>query len=261
MAVKPELAGAAMLMLGVAATAPSAYADGTISACGATITAAGDYAVTTNLTSSSDGDEACVKINASDVGIDLQGHMITATEAASGGTAIGTYAGGARNIIIANGTIQGFYNAIALSGTVHVTIAKMNLIENNLALSAFGDDVVVIDSQANNNERGGMHFHGANNIVVNSQANNNHGEGYGMSFTASNNTVINSQANGNQGSGIDISGPDNLLSGDTANDNKIGISVVCRSNLFGNSAHGNPGGDIVTSGSPACTRLDNAPAP
>jgi len=48
---------------------------------------------------------------------------------------------------------------------------------------------------------------------------------------------------------------------DTANGNgEVGIDVVCPSNLFGNAAQGNAGGNIVTSGT-GCARLDNNPAP
>jgi hypothetical protein len=267
MAMKPALAGAAVLLLGVAATAPAAYAGGTISACGVIITTAGNYTVTTNLTSSS-GNKPCIGIAASDVGIDLQGHMITATGAASGGDAItDNFPGGgvSRNVIIANGTIQGFSEAIFfIVGASFVTIEKMNLIENGLGFASFGEYNFVIDSQVNNNQRG-MIFNHSHNVVINSQANNN--AEVGMAFLGSHNTVVNSQANGNKGgSGIGISGgSDNLVSGDTADDNNIGISVVCPSNLFGNSAHDNTSGDdIVTSvpsGSLSCTRLDNTPAP
>jgi hypothetical protein len=52
------------------------------------------------------------------------------------------------------------------------------------------------------------------------------------------------------------------VAGNTANTNgDAGISVVCPSNLYGNTAIANSGGNIVTSGTPACTRLGNNPGP
>ena len=91
------------------------------------------------------------------------------------------------------------------------------------------------------------------NTVSESQANNN-GE-VGMSFEGgSGNTVTDCQANGKEGPAIfleanpgSLAGADTLLSGDTANGNGAqGISAFCPSNLFGNTARGNTGGDIVT---------------
>ena len=53
MITKTGLAVAALLLLGIAATAPVAYASGTISACGATVSTSANYTVTTNLTTAS----------------------------------------------------------------------------------------------------------------------------------------------------------------------------------------------------------------
>jgi hypothetical protein len=65
----------------------------------------------------------------------------------------------------------------------------------------------------------------------------------------------------NKGYGIFFNGSGNLLSGIGASSNgSIGISVVCPSNLYDNTASGNSGGNIVTSGN-GCARLGNSPPP
>jgi parallel beta-helix repeat protein len=118
----------------------------------------------------------------------------------------------------------------------------------------------ISDSVANSNGVDGMRFEGDTNTVVNSHAVANGDNG--MFFAHGDNTITDSNANDNAGDGIFIGRSGNTLTGNIANNNgKAGISVVCPSTLSGNTANGNPDGGIVTSGSPACNRFGNTPAP
>jgi hypothetical protein len=108
---KTALAVATLLLFGIAATPPAAYANGTISSCPTAIpaTATGTWTVTTNLTAAVTVN--CITVYASRVAIDLNGHSITGPGT---GTGDGIIDSGScmpscqQNIIIATGTIQGF---------------------------------------------------------------------------------------------------------------------------------------------------------
>jgi len=111
MTMKTALALAALLLLGIGATPPAAYAQ--ISSCSYTASTAGTtYTVTTNLRTAAT--TPCITITASGVAIDLQGHTISGTGSAST-SGYGITDGSScvsppcqQNIIIANGTIKGF---------------------------------------------------------------------------------------------------------------------------------------------------------
>jgi hypothetical protein len=328
MIMKTPFALAAMLFLGIGATSPAAYADGTISACPTVIpaSATGTWTVTKNLTAAPNTN--CITYYASSIVIDLQGHTITGSPSTrSGGSGItdldvqscgDPFVGACQqNVIIANGTITGFDTNIFLLLTKYVTISNVKVLnarqtgifieQDNVVVTAtkannnpgfgmefIGSNITVSDSEANANGFTGIIFTGgregaaSNNSVSNTQANGN--RGFGMSIESANSTVYNSQANANGAGvdligvgstitnsqandniGVDVSGiigvgisarvPGILLTGNTANSNQgAGISVVCPSNLYGNSAKGNTGGNIVTS-STGCVFLGDKPAP
>jgi parallel beta-helix repeat protein len=119
---------------------------------------------------------------------------------------------------------------------------------------------MVIDSIADHNMNNGMYFPEVFATVVNSTARNN---GYGgIFFDNYLESAINNVANKNGSVGIEISTGEanSLVSGNTANRNHVGIALpACDSDVFGNTALGNLGGNLVTSGSPAnsCLLLDN----
>jgi hypothetical protein len=299
---KTVLVLAAPLLLNVAATSPPAYAAGTISRCPTTITSPGTWTVTTNVTAAAGVN--CITVDANGVAIDLRGHVITGSGLSSGIVD----RGGQTNLVVANGTLTGFNQAINLGHTSHTTISNITVTNTGTSGIHIGADYgVVTDSQANNNQRYGIYFDGSNNTVSNTVANNNGWSGItflppssnntvsnsvayangldGMVFGGTSNTVSNSPAIGNGNNGMVFDDGDNQITDNQANNNKagdgvvigksgnsltgnvangngsIGISVVCPSNLYDNTATGSPGGGIVTSGSPACARLDNSPTP
>ena len=66
----------------------------------------------------------------------------------------------------------------------------------------------------------------------------------------------------NKGNGIVFSYAGDSVTGTTAKNNTSqGIVVPCASNLVGNTATGNPDGNIVPPPGSGCTRLNNNPAP
>jgi parallel beta-helix repeat protein len=290
------LALAVVLPVGIGAISPAADAAGTISACPTTISSGGKWTVTTNLTAAAGVN--CITVAADRVVIDLQGYTITGS-----GFSSGVITDGSRNnIIVANGTIIGFNQAINLcpANCTYITVSHVTVMNTGFSgIDISGDYGVVSDTQANSNGTYGIYFYGNNNTVYNTVANNNgqygiaflqsstnntvsnspaYGNGvdgmifagsnntvinsqavgngqHGMNFEAANNTITDSQANNNKADGILIGGSENLLTGNVANSNgSVGISIVCPSNLYGNIANGNPGGNIVTSGTPDCAR-------
>jgi parallel beta-helix repeat protein len=263
------LALAILLALGIWATSAAAQ---TISDCGE-VTDPGTYTVTTDITAPADTN--CITISASGVAIDLQGHTIRGS-----GFSSGIFGRGGQHIIIANGTITGFNQNINLEADF---LSISNIIVTNAGFSGItnnsGNFTVVTDVQANNTGVHGIYFYGNNNTVSRTTASENghygiaflqesntntvidstaNGNGLGgMFFANGNSTVIGSTANENTSDGIFIGGSNNVLTDNTANGNTSqGISVVCPSNLYGNAAQGNPGGNIVTAGT-GCVLLDN----
>src|SRR6266478_5953319 len=267
---KTALRRVALLVLGIAAISPAAYADGTISACPTTVTGPGTWTVTQNLTATG----TCITIQGNGVAIDLQGHTITAlgTGADFGITDSGSCASPPcqQNIIIANGTITGFFIGIGLENTDYATIANMTVIggrpwgirlrahsvitdskaNGNAGAGIFSDGTVTVsNSQANNNGVVGMAFN-QSATVSNSQANNtkclvteiSFPCGDGMQFRTGGGTVNNGQANGNAGggmdflgvgSGIDFLGGGNTVNNSQANGNKAnGISIDGSGNVL-----------------------------
>ena len=269
---KTTLVLAILLPLGIGVTSPAAQ---TIAACGP-VTAPGTYTVTTDITAPADTN--CITIAASGVAIDLGGHTISGSGFSSGIIDDGQ---SRANIIIANGTITGFNQNINM-GVDYLSISNITVVNAGFSgISNAGSYAVVTDTQANNNGLYGMYFYGNNNLVYSTTANYNgqygiaflqqsatntvsegiaNGNGIsGIYFTNGNSTVTNSRANGNTtGDGIFVGGSNNLLTANTANGNGAhGISVVCPSNLYDNTAQNNPGGNLVTPGI-GCVLLNNA---
>ena len=217
---KTALRHGALLVLGIAAISPAAYADGTISACPTTVTGPGTWTVTQNLTATG----TCITIQGNGVAIDLQGHTITAlgTGADFGITDAGSCASPPcqQNIIIANGTITGFFIGIGLENTDYATIANMTVIGSRPWGIRLRAHSVITDSQANQGVGGkdAMLFLGDHNTVNNSKANDNLGTG--IAFAGNDNTVNNSKANGNAGAGIFSNGTV-TVSNSLANNNGV----------------------------------------
>jgi Right handed beta helix region len=238
---------AALLFLGIGAIAPAAYADGTISACGAVIpsTATGTWTVTKNLAGT--GNVPCITVSASGVAIDLHGHIIIGPGTGAFGYGINDSNCASppchHNIIVANGTIKGFSLGIALS-TEYATVSNMILTQNGTGLQL--NQGTVDKTQANNNGTGMIV--GDASTITNSQANNNVEFGIGLggsNIVSSGDTVSNSQANGNGIVGMLFDTDGNTVSNSQANGNGFdgGMNFDSINNTVTNSqANGNKGG-------------------
>jgi len=147
------------------------------------------------------------------------------------------------------------------NGTTGIDFDFINLVVNEYN--------TVTNSPANNNGYAGIVSLGRNTTITNSQANGNGTTASPLTGSAGINllyggdTITNSPVNGNKFDGIVISSlpivgsSENFLTGDTVKGNGgVGITVVCPSNLFGNTAQGNTGGNTSFSGT-GCVELDN----
>jgi Right handed beta helix region len=230
MITNTALALAALLLLGIGAIPPAAYAFNytlnTIKTCGGVIPsgATGTWIVQKNLMNTSSSVN-CITIEASGVAIDLHGYTIKAPGGV-GESGYGITDGRSctpscqQNIIIANGTIKGFNEGISLSSTEYVTIANMNVKENEYGIYLLQNYAAVTDSQVDNNMADGMSFNGSYNTVSRSAANNNGGNG--MVFLGSNNTINNSPANGNGQTGMSFyNSINNTVDNSQANGNEV----------------------------------------
>ena len=273
---KTTLALAILLPLAIGATSLAAQ---TISDCGP-VTAPGTYTVTTDITAPPDTN--CITISASEVASTCR--AIPSAEAGflPGSSPVFDGTAPLQNIIIANGTITRFNQNINLIAD-YVLISNITVVEgDSLGSATRGSVNVVTDTPANNNGLFGMYFYGNNNTISGSTANNNGHYGIaflqesatntvingtandnglgGMFFTNGNSTVIDSIANGNASDGIFIGRSNNVLKGNTTNGNTSqGISVVCPSNLYGNTAQDNPGATLLTPGTGYVLLNNDAP--
>lgn len=260
MIIKNALTLTALLLLGIGAISPAAHAAGTISACPTTITSAGKWTVSTNLTAAAGVN--CITVSADRVVIDLQGYTITGSGFSSGVINSASH----NNIIVANGTIIGFNQAINLgiAPCNYVTVSHVTVMNTGFSgIDISGDYAVVTDSQANSNGTYGIYFYGNYNTVYNTPANNNGQDGIaflqsssnntvsnspaygngvdGMIFAGTNNTVVNSQAVGNGQHGMNFNVGSNTITDSQANNNKAdGILIGGSENLLtGNVANSN----------------------
>jgi hypothetical protein len=289
-------AGFAVILALICETAPAQGAGPTaISACPYTVTAAGNYVVTRDLTASGD----CINIISGQVTIDLQGHSITG----NGTKGVGIL-GGADHIVVTNGKIQKFYDGIYFVDSFHV-ISQMTVernVEYGIHLDSYystvtdtvvsengsigilgylgGAFLTVANVQANNNAGDGMRL--STSTVANSEANGNGGVGIGLNQGGSfvinattrgnagdgvwlgnvGNSVTISEASNNGGNGISIPNggaldSSNSVTGNVANNNgEAGIFLACRGNAVDNRTGGNARGNLVTSDS-TCVLLNN----
>jgi len=181
--------GALALLL---AASPS-RADTPVSACG-TLSSAGNYFLTTNLTSAS----TCIIVAHEGVSLDMKGHTITGN-----GTGDGITDGGVSfaSMAIANGKIRNFDVGIGLDLSCCVVIRNVDSSNNADTGVLIGDCCSTLDSvKANNNGTVGIVASDCCYTLNNIQANNNGGGG-GIVETGCCTTVANSTISGNGGAG------------------------------------------------------------
>jgi hypothetical protein len=117
----------AMVFLAALSTAANTYAACTaITSLPRTLTSAGTYCLTGNLSASITGTNSAITINVDNVVLDLAGYQITNTAVGQGK---GIYAKGRNNIIIKNGKMNNFDKGIEFASDAPAIINKNILID------------------------------------------------------------------------------------------------------------------------------------
>jgi hypothetical protein len=268
------LLGAVVLLL----SASPSRADTAVSSC-QTLSAAGNYFLTKNLTSSG----TCITVASEGVSLDMKGHSITGN-----GSGDGITDGGVQfeSMAIANGKISHFANGIGLGKSCCVVIRNVNSSNNTGTGILVGTCCGTLDAvTANNNGadgidafdccytlnnvqssgnagggvitanccttisnstvtgNGGIGVSGTGccNFLISSTVQKNGGDGADMSGCC--NFVVNSMVTLNMGIGISLTGDDNLVTGTNSSSNSgDGIFLATDENQITNSqAKGNGG--------------------
>jgi hypothetical protein len=268
MSLERGFRGYALATLGALAlllAASPARADTAVSACG-TLSAAGNYFLTTNLTASG----TCIVIGSEGVSLDMKNHTITGN-----GTGDGISDGGGHfeSMAIANGKIRNFSVGIGLDTSCCVVIRNVDSSKNTDTGVLVGTCCGVLDSvtansngsvgimaldccyslnnlQVNNNGAGGgIVTTSCCTAVTNSTVSHNGGDGVFGSDCC--NFVINSKVQQNTGDGVDLtSNCCNFVVGSTVVLNTgDGVHLTNDDNLVsGTNASGNGGDGIFLSG-------------
>ena len=258
----------ALGVLGVLAmllTASPSRAATAVSSCG-TLSAAGNYFLTKNLTATS----TCIVIGSEGVSLDMRGHTITGNGTGDG---ISDGGGSFESMAIANGTIQRFNVGIGLDTSCCVVIRNVDSSKNTSTGILVGHCCSTLDSvSANNNGTVGIVTNDCcytlNNVTVNK---NGPGGGIvaggnGCCTTLFNGTVsgnkgpglfmegccsflISSFVSGNTGDGVDMNDCCNFVvnSGVSLNTGK-GISLIESDNLVSNTDVSSNGSDGISLG-------------
>jgi hypothetical protein len=268
----------AIAMAGAVFAGPDAMADTAVSSC-QTLSAAGNYFLTTNLTATGD----CIHITSDGVALDLKGHTITGD---GSGAAINDDGFSLDSFAIGNGKIRHFDEGIDMGSSCCGAINNVDS-SNNTSTGIFvgdccgtlnsvkannngGAGILALDccyeinkAQVTGNGAGGIVSSGcctsvtggtaANNTgvgiagdeccnsVVTSKVQNNTGDG--VIFTDCCNQVLNSTVSGNGGKGIDLEGDDNQVTNSKVSGNAgDGIHLRTHDNQITNSQSNSNGG-------------------
>jgi parallel beta-helix repeat protein len=200
-----------------------------------TISAAGSYYLTGNLTSDANG----IVVDANNVTIDLAGFSMTGP---GSGVSYGIYMNARRNVEIRNGTVQGFTGPYPLGGgiceddgTGHRVIG-VRVVSNGRGIVLRGSGHLVRDCTLVQNTSFGIHVGQACTVTGNTcYENHNRGITTYSNCTVTGNTCCD---NGNQGILCEGSGG-STVTGNTCRGNWVGIQVLDGCTVIGNTARKN----------------------
>ena len=199
------------LALIIFAVSPS-RADTGVSSCG-TLSAAGNYFLTKNLTSTG----TCITVASEGVSLDMKGHTITGDGTGDGITDGG---GAFESMAIANGKIRNFSVGIGLDNSCCVVIRNVDSSKNTDTGVLIGKCCGALDSvTANNNGSVGIMALDCCYSMNNIQANNN-GAGGGIVATSCCTTIANSTVSNNGGTGVVADGCCSFLVASKVQQNK-----------------------------------------
>ena len=166
-----------------------------VNAC-QTLSAPGNYVVTSNLTASGD----CLTLTVSNIAIDMQGHKIVGN---GSGAAITDGGNSIRYIIVANGKITNFATGIDLStdtGQTADLILNVNASGNTAnGINIAGRDNSLTSVIASNNGSNGIVQGSCCDSIFNVATNGNTGDGMNLSDE---DYILNVTSNGNGGNGV-----------------------------------------------------------
>jgi hypothetical protein len=253
---------AIFLIVGLCARASAASTP--VSSCG-TLSQAGNYVLTKNLTAIGD----CLVIAAPNVAIDLNGKTVTGS-----GSGFGiTDDGGVRNFsIIANGKIHNFNTGIFLGNSGEGTISNVDSSKNigdgifideccntldavtasnngGIGIEIQSDDSSLSNIQANGNAEGGISISECCNTLVGSTVTNNNNTGVSMEGCCS--FVISSKIQKNSSAGLVVTDQHNgVIKSNTSNNGGDGMSLSEVDKVTASKANGNAGNGIDFDGNP-----------
>jgi hypothetical protein len=250
----------AMLLIGGLCGRASAATG--ISACG-TLSSAGNYFLTSNLTATGD----CLVIAAANVAIDMKGKTITGNGTGAAITDGGSFFDFA---IISNGKIRNFENGIDLSDSGEAIISNVDSSNNtgdgifidrccntlnSVTASSNGaagidirsDDSSLTKIQANGNGNGGIFISQCCDLLVASTANNN--TGIGVQIESDDNFVVSSKIQHNSGVGLEMVDDNGVIKSNTSNNGGDGMEFTDTVNqLIADKSNGNGGTGIDMAG-------------
>jgi hypothetical protein len=231
---------AALVGLCFGVMVPGASADTEITACPTTITAAGNFFLKTNLTSSGD----CIIVHHRNVAIDMKGHTITGNGTGGGITDTGTFV---ESVAISNGKIRNFDVGIDFSGSASdlITLEGVDSSSNkDVGIFIEGCCNSITEVKANDNGDGGIDVEDCCNLFNQIQVNDDAGFD-GLFVDGCCNTANQITANGDGDDGIDVRFCCTGISNSQANDNKDngifmtnGDNIVSNVKTLGNASAG-----------------------
>ncbi|HEX4779145.1 MAG TPA: right-handed parallel beta-helix repeat-containing protein [Usitatibacter sp.] len=198
------------------------------------ITEPGSYVLTRNITATSD----CFVIQADFVTLDLAGFVITGN---GGGAGIAEFLGaGHQGIVVRNGAVTNFQDAIALPHSTAVTVEAVNATGNSFDGIVLGDEATVKNSTVASNGGMGMRL-GQRALVTGNNVNANAGSGILVDIGGN---VAGNTVGRNQASGI-VAFEGALLVNNVSRNNMLdGISVDCPSAVISNTTSNNQGQNL-----------------
>lgn len=254
--------GLALLML----AAQPALAQTSVSTCGQTLSAAGQYMLASDLDCSGTFANG-VTITANKVVFHLAGHTLSSTDCDATKGISGIAVAGGSNVQIEGGTVKGFNDGIALSATKSrvngmtvtsacifgVTVSGAGNRVDTSVVTLSGMDGIGIGAAT------GTHIE-SNDISGNARV------GVDISNFSNNNFVENNVINGNglisgQGGVAIFNGTNNLIANNTLNNNLNGIEVESPGNTIqANTVNGSVGSGIfvLTLASPSVVQRNVA---